>query len=381
MMSGLSCFCKTEPYDLAAGPWVTNVTDSTFTVLWTTSRSGIAFVELTEAPLRGSWYKAETRKVYQTVGGRRCPSTLHSVTVKHLQPGTRYQYRIGGQSLVSQIDPYEYTYGFERFSAKDYSVSTFDSSAPSCSFSAVNDMHLQTDKYSTLIQSESASDADFILLNGDIISAGDYSLDSLIYYNISPLGKVSRSTPVMFVKGNHEGRGNVYTSVNKIFPTSTGEYYYTFRQGPVAFLVLDAGETGFEPSIAFSGTPAYYDYLQEQLEWATKATAEPMFASAPVKVCLIHVPMAPKSEPADYVTESWMADNFIPFLNSIGINLMISAHKHVFSIKQPGTYGNEFPIFINGNSDRLEFKADARNIKVRTYDITGKETHSLDLTM
>lgn len=374
-------FAKTDPYDLTAGPWVTNVTDSSFTVLWTTAKTGIAFVDVVEGDLKGSWFKADKKRVYQRLGGRYYPCTLHTVTVNHLKPGTRYRYRIGGKQLIDQIDPYEYTYGFERYSAKPYEVTTFDSHASTCSFSAVNDMHLMVEKYSNLIQTESTLSKDFILLNGDIITAGDYSLDSLIYYNLGPLGKLTQKLPVMFVKGNHEGRGNVYEQANQIYPTSTREYYYTFRQGPVAFLVLDAGETGYEPSIGFSGAPAYVDYLQEQLEWAGKAVSEPSFASAPVKVCLIHVPMIGNADSANYSTLTWMAEYFVPFLNSAGIDLMVSAHKHVFSLRQPGELGNNFPIFVNSNHDRLEFEADAHSVHIRTYGEDGKESHSFDLSL
>jgi len=377
----LTLTAKTDPYDLKAGPWVTNVTDSSFTVMWQTEKTGIGFVDVVEGELKGSWYKAEKTRVYQRLAGRYYPCTLHSVTIKHLKPGTLYKYRIGGQFLIDQIDPYEYTFGFERFSSRNYSVHTFDSSAETCSFTAVNDMHRMTDKYTQLIQVESTQDKDFILLNGDMISAGDYSIDSLIYYNLNPLGKLAHKLPVVFVKGNHEGRGNVYSQVNQIFPTSTREYYYTFRQGPVAFLVLDAGETGAEPSIGFSGGPAYVEYLQEQLEWAAKATAEPSFSSAPVKVCLIHVPMYGTTDTSNYSTLTWMAEYFVPFLNNIGIDLMISAHRHVFSMKNPGDLGNKFTIFTNGNEDRLEFQADAHNVSIRTYDQQGKETHSLDLKL
>ena len=38
---------------------------------------------------------------------------------------------------------------------------------------------------------------------------------------------------------------------------SAGTFYYTFRQGPVAFIVLDAGETGHSRSILYNSSDVY----------------------------------------------------------------------------------------------------------------------------
>ena len=377
----LAAFAKTSPYDLTYGPWVTETTDSTFTVLWATASRGIGYVEVVEGDVKGTWYKAEPRRIYQRLDGRYYPATVHQVTVNKLKSGTSYSYKVGGQILCDEIDPYEYTYGFERSTSKTFKVTTFDSSKTTCRFAVVNDMHLNVDKFSALTHVDNILDNDFILLNGDITTVGDYPMDSLLFYNIKPLDRVSPNIPLVFARGNHEGRGNIYEQLHSIYPTSNGKFYYTFRQGPVSFIVLDAGETGAEPAKGFSGGPAYFEYLQEQLDWAKEAVSEPSFKNAPVKVCIIHVPMYPKPNAKAYNCQNWLEENFIPLLNDAGIDLMLSAHVHVYSVLEPGGCGNDFPIVTNSCDERLEFDADSKGIRLRTFDMEGKQQHALDLSL
>ena len=136
-----------------------------------------------------------------------------------------------------------------------------------------------------------------LFLNGDIASAGNYVEDTFVHYVLESLGTLPAGLPVHFARGNHEGRGNNTQLVSDVFPNSDpAPFYYTFRQGPVAFIVLDAGETGHSRSILYSGTPVYEDYINEQIKWARDAVQEPLFSTAPVKICLLHVPMIDHQE-------------------------------------------------------------------------------------
>ena len=51
-------------------------------------------------------------------------------------------------------------------------------------------------------------------------------------------------------------------------------------QGPVAFIVFDAGETSGRRSRLYNGKDVYEDYLNEQIKWAGKAVKEPLFRKA-----------------------------------------------------------------------------------------------------
>lgn len=377
----IAAWAKPDPIDVKFGPWVTNVTESSFTVLWTTDTDNLGWVEVTPV-LDKSWKKCDAKQFYQTFAGRREFGKLHSVTVTGLEKGTLYRYRVCGRKVIDDTLEQDLVFGMEKCTGA-FSVRTFDSGKDECHFSVVNDIHLDTGAYSSLMSQVCADSTDFILLNGDIVTAGNYPVDTLIYYSIVPLGKLLKSVPVMYSRGNHEGRGNNWQAQYKVFPTSTcNQFYYTFREGPVAFLVLDAGETKPAVSRSYVGTAAYEDYLAEELAWAESAVKDPAFAEAPVKICVIHVPMTGKSDSLDYNAQAWMKDNFIPFLNGIGIDFMLNAHTHKYRLIEPGTtYGNKFPMLVNGRCERMQFDIDAHTIRIKVFNTDGEQTQTYDLPL
>ena len=236
-----------ESLGIQYGPWVTATSENSFTVLWMTETPGLAWVELED----GS-------RIYQEFAGRRIFERLHKVEVTGLAKGKEYTYRVGGAPLADDSDPYEPKFMEDRLSAP-YTSRTYDNSAAQCVFSVVNDMHMHLSRFSRLVAGIDAKSTDFIFLNGDITTAGNYCLDTLVRYNIEPLKGYAESIPVWFARGNHEVRGNAPRLISEVFPTPTGKFYYSFRQGPGAFVVMDAAETSRRRSIAFSGSEYFGD--------------------------------------------------------------------------------------------------------------------------
>ena len=157
-----------------------------------------------------------------------------------------------------------------------------------------------------------------------------------------------------------------------VFPNEDpAPFYYTFRQGPVAFIVFDAGETGTNRSILYSGKDVYEDYLNEQIEWAKKAMQEKSFRKAPVKVCILHVPMIDHENKDDYLLQRWLNVHMVPMLNKAGIDLMIGADLHEFMFCETGTMNNDFPIIVNDEAHRLDFTYSSGYVTIRTYHPKG----------
>ena len=72
-----------------AGPWVTEARTDRVTIVWTSDKPGMAYVELEGGT-----------KVWETFAGRRVFHRLHSVRIDGLQPGAVLRYRVCGQELV-----------------------------------------------------------------------------------------------------------------------------------------------------------------------------------------------------------------------------------------------------------------------------------------
>ena len=326
------------------GPWTSDTSESSVTILWTSELPGTAYVELQDGT-----------KLYETFCGRRIFQRLHKVTVSGLKAGTVVNYRVGGQNIKDDSNARDPKFG-AAYESPWRAVRTLDPKARSCRFSVFNDVHMRRSEYSRLAAQIDSAATDFIFLNGDIVSARNYVMDTLVRYAVEPLGTLAGGLPVFFARGNHEGRGNNTPLVADVFPhEQPAPFYYTFRQGPVAFIVFDAGETHEKRSIAYCGSAVFEEYLNEQIEWAQKAMREPAFRSAPVKVCLLHVPMIDHEDKTDYLLQRWLNVHMVPMLNKAGIDLMIGADLHEFMLCEPGTMGNKFPILVNNEIRRLDF--------------------------
>ena len=340
----LSCSPLLRAQGIQAGPWISDTGETGFTVMWTSEVPGMAYVELED----GS-------RIYEMYAGRRIFRHLHSVRVDGFTRGTPVRYRVCGQNIKDDSHPKNPVFG-DGYEGAWHSVRTFDGKASSCRFSMFNDVHMRRDDFARLALQVDSAATDFIFFNGDILSAGNYVVDTVVRYAIEPLGQLANGIPLQFTRGNHEGRGNNPMVFSDLFPHSDpAPFYYTFRQGPVAFIVFDAGETHEKRSRLYCGTDVYEEYLGEQIEWARKAMKDKSFRSAPVKVCLVHVPMIDHPDKSDFILQRWLNVHIVPLLNNAGVDLMLGADLHEFMYCEPGSMGNKFPILVNNELRRLDF--------------------------
>ena len=365
LLLGLVACLEAFAGSIKYGPWVTEARENSLTICWLSEKPGMAYVELSDGT-----------KLWETFAGRRIFKTLHSVKIDGLEPGTELCYRVCGTELVDDSNARNPRFG-DTYEGPWHRVNTFDSEAATCRFSIFNDIHLELDKYSALAAQVDSAATDFLFLNGDIASAGNYVEDTFVHYVLESLGTLPAGLPVHFARGNHEGRGNNTQLVSDVFPNSDpAPFYYTFRQGPVAFIVLDAGETGHSRSILYSGTAVYEDYINEQIEWAREAVQEPLFSTAPVKICLLHVPMIDHQNKEDYLLQRWLNVHFVPLLNEAGVDLMVGADLHEFIYCEPGTMNNDFPILCNDAARRVDCSCESDKVTLKVYNADGKEEFS-----
>lgn len=350
------------------GPWITDMGLDGFSVLWTTDTESIGWVQMEDGT-----------RIFDEFAGRRMPGKFHSVRISGLDEGAGVTCYVGGMEIAEHSNPRRPVYGDEVLEGP-FTVRTFSRKGDSCRFAVLNDIHMDTALYEKFVSGIDAKTTDFVLLNGDIMSAGHHPLDSIVKYEIAPLGSLAGSVPIMFARGNHEGRGRGVRNVAEVFPNSRSSspelpFNRLFRNGPAAFLVLDAGETGVRNSIALSGDSVYVGYLQHQMEWVRKAVRTPLWRRAKVRICFIHVPMAYFGDPSEYVVQTWMNRNFLPLLNRVGVDLMISADYHEYEYHPAGSMGNTFPIIVNDDESRLETVVKGKRVDVTISDPEGRIIH------
>lgn len=370
LLLSISAFAASN---LIYGPWVSNISETGFTVLWVTEKPSLDYVLV--APDDGSAFERTNRpQFYETAYGRRVSGRYHSVRVEGLEPGTSYRYRVMGQVIKDNSTPYRFQYGPKvRISPKkDASVRTLSASARECRFSVLNDIHYHDARFTKLASGIDLAATDFLLLNGDIVSYTD-NIDTVAKHCIVPIAAQAARLPLVYARGNHEGRGRDFAKFYGLFPTSTGEFWYSFRQGPAAFIVLDAGEDKPDSSAEYGGQADYDPWRQKETQWLREAVKDPAFVSAPVKICIMHVPTVNYKD--SWYSQVWVTENWGPILAAAGIDLMISAHHHKWICSPAGEDGKAYPVLVNSNLERMDVVVTADSISVSTYDEAGALKH------
>ena len=363
--------------NLLYGPWVCDVTETGFTVLWVTEKPSLDYVEI--APSDGSSFDGQPRKkYYQTNHGRRTSGIYHRVRIDSLRPGTEYRYRIVGKVVEDDSNVYRINYGLLRqiSARRDHFVRTLDSKAEVCRFSMVNDIHGNDKVYAALVANMDPKQTDFLILNGDMVSNAK-QIDTVIRHMVEPIKQQAERIPLFYARGNHEGRGADFDKLYDMFPTSTGEFYYSFRQGPAAFLVLDAGEDKPDSHHEYGGTADYDAYRQKETEWLLKAVQDESFVSASMKICIIHIPtLAFRSS---WYAERYITEHWVPILEKAGIDLALCAHHHKWRVIAAGEHGKSYPLLVNSDRERMDVVVTADSIDVKTYSTEGALVHQWNL--
>lgn len=357
--------------DIVVGPYLQAITETSFTVVWMTDVDAAAWVEI--APDDGSHFFACDRpKYYETILGKRPVGKIHKVTVSGLEKGTVYRYRVMQQALLSKVGEKKVYFGIpsgnDPFRQKPYEVRTLDKSAADCDFSICNDIHGRDSLFRCLFNDARNDSLDFVIFNGDMLSAMDREDQILKGYLSSASELFASYVPFFHARGNHENRGWFSYRFLDYFPSSNGLPYYLVRQGPAAILILDCGEDKPDSDISYSGLILSDEYREQEAEWLGKVIETEEFRSAPVKIAVLHMPSS---------TGGWHGNReinrlIIPLLEKAGIDLMLSGHIHKYSFSEAGKRCCSFPVLINGYNEKHNFHVTSEGISAKRIDSDGK---------
>lgn len=356
------------------GPYLQKVGEEEVTVIWTTDKDAVSWVELAPAG-NDSFYSQERPRYYDTVYGNKVVGKLHRVTIAGLTPGTEYRYRIFSKEVLG-YEGHRILYGniaaSDVYSRRPYAFRTLDSRKEKVSFRVVNDIHGNNDHLRALLSDVERENTDLVIFNGDMVSTVNEEEGIFRGFMDTAVALFASEVPMYYVRGNHETRGRASSSVYAYFPTPTGEFYYAFREGPVFFLVLDSGEDKPDSDIEYSELACFDDYRSEESKWLEAMAMTPEFRSAKYRIVLMHMPP---------VGSTWhgtreVARKFVPLLNDAGIDLMICGHTHEYGFVDKGDEnGINFPVLINDDETCLQVEVSDK-ITVKTKDLTGKILHT-----
>ena len=356
------------------GPWVVGVTETEMTVVWTSTDRCMGWVEV--APDDGTSFYAEERPRYdEDFMGRHVVSAVHHVRITGLKPGTSYRYRIYQQGVDDSGHnpvPSGYISASNVYSQKPYAIRTMDAEKEDCTFTMVNDIHGRDSMMLALTKGLKEQKPDFVVFNGDMVSFMGSVEDIETGFMTRATETFATDVPLVYVRGNHETRGPGFSEYLNLLPTPTNTPYFTFRQGPVAFVVLDSGEDKPDSDIEYGGTAAYDAYREQMAEWLKEAVKSEEFRSAPVKIALLHIPF---DKGVGWYGNNELKRLLLPTLNEAGIDVMLCGHTHTYSYRDVGSVDNNFPILVNSNNDKVNVRATKSQIDMEVVDATGKVLH------
>lgn len=209
---------------------------------------------------------------------------------------------------------------------------TLDPAAETTKFAVWNDTHENVETLKALHSLTEKLTPDFLLWNGDQSNDVHFTKDMAGQF-LAPAGlAIADRWPLAYVRGNHDVRGPEARHLPDFTGTPDDRFYYAFRSGPVACLVMDTGEDKLDESEHFGGMVAFQAMQKRQAQWLQRIVKEPWFREAPFKILFCHIPfwfirdIFPTHQRWEFhpvCRELWL-----PSLVEAGVQLVISGHTH-----------------------------------------------------
>ncbi|NLL55986.1 MAG: hypothetical protein GX242_02100 [Clostridiales bacterium] len=299
-----------------------------YQIVWTTSNQALGWVEV------------DGVKYYDDIAGSvKSTDTVHKVSVPQQALDSAKSYTIYSQTMINE-EAYSALKG--RTFSKTYAFRPVDTS-DGVQYYAVSDTH-GINKKGFATASYYGDDTDFVIIAGDTVSFLDSKFDLERIAKLSH-GVSKGNIPVIFARGNHEIKGKSAESLYKyIGATDSQDYYFTFRLASVWGVVLDVGDSHPDQWKENFDTANFTPYRNAQLDMLDKIIADKentyLAEGITHRIAVSHVNTA-----FAHNTSNFLYDYFIEInqrLNEIGIDVMISGHKHhVFVVPKGEVVGAE----------------------------------------
>ena len=352
------------------GPYVQALTEDSAYIVWITDKATCGWVEV-----KGEGEKSAVKFTESHLGlmhNRR----VHRVPVKNLKPGTTYEYEIFSQEVKGDKAEKPISLAKNSHGGK-LSFRTNDRNKEEISFLMITDIHynhvgprhsLVPGFFDGLITPERLAGKDFIAFNGDMVTqmASEKSHFEKLFSQLHGIMAV-HNTPFYYVRGNHEARGNYAQSFMDLYPTWTGMPYYTFRHGPVCFVVIDGGEDKPDSDIEYYGTAAFDLYRENEGKWLQSVIESEEFQTAPYRVILSHIPLNDNSWHGG--RHAWK--NLCQRCEDKGVNIMISGHTHRYRFNDCGVHNRTFPTLEFSPKHYLDITANKDNLTILVKNADG----------
>lgn len=354
-------------------PYLQHITADSAVIRWITDQDASSWVQYGET---GADQKVLPDAHLGLIAANSC---IHEITIRGLKPGVRYAYRIYSRQIVD-FQPYKMTWG-ETIGSEVFHFTTVNPEKGEVSWLVFNDIHDRPASFAHLFKLNANDPFDFVFLNGDMF---DYQTDEkqMIDHLLSPVTSLFASEkPFLYARGNHETRGKYARQFPNYFSNPGDQYYFSFTQGPVHFIILDTGEDKEDDHIEYSQMVAFDQYREQQARWLGQELNTQEFLTAPFRVVMMHIPVFHSGEGhgARHCREL-----FNPLFNNAGIDLMLCGHTHRYGVHPADPATHNYPLIIGGGPEEMKrtlikVKADHKRLSVRMISDDGNEVGRLKI--
>lgn len=335
-----------ELLKVVTGPYLQSGSETTITIMWITNRNATGAVEF--GPPSGELKTTANSHDGLVDSNER----IHRVVLTDLSPGAVYRYRVVSRDILN-FGSNKVDFG-ETVASEFQEFRTFDRRKQDLSFLVFNDIHDIPATIRDLLKVNGDRPYDFVVLNGDTVSAFDKEgrITAILDQAVSSFAS---RVPLFWARGNHETRGGFARQFPAYVASPNGRYFYSFDHGPVHFIVLDTGEDKTDNHPEYSGLADFERYRREEAEWLRAEVKTAAFLRARYRVVFAHMPFpaapAPPRAGAAPSPFTGMEDDFQNFgatLDQAGIDMMISGHVHTSALIKPEPGRHSYPIVRGG---------------------------------
>ncbi len=326
---------EVQDLTITAGPYLQTDFTKGMSVLWVTNKNCNSWVEYGETP------EALTKKAYAKDDlGLRPAGRLNCITLQNLEPNRTYYYKIASKEITN-FQPYKVTYGNTVYGTTQSFLSP-DLKKNEISFVMLNDIHDRPNSIPELLNLDKGNQRDFVFFNGDVF---DYQTNEkqIIDHMLQPcVDYFAKATPFLYVRGNHETRGEFAREFPKYFNHVAN---MAFTLGPVRFVILDTGEDKEDSHQVYANLVDFDHYRVKQAAWLEQEINNKDFKNAAFRVVLMHIP--PRYS-GDAHGPTHCTTLFEPLMNKGKVDLVLSGHTHTYKIHPPAKGLHNYPIVIGG---------------------------------
>lgn len=290
---------------------------------------------------------------------------INQVRLTGLQPGTKYYYRVVSQEITRYSSYYKEFGDTVRSDIKSFT--TWSDDMKDFRVIVYNDIHSNMEMFNKLHSLVEDKPYDLVIFNGDCfddVEVENDILDRLLTY--TPRIK-NDEIPSIFIRGNHETRGEYSLHLWDYLGRIDGRSYSAFSLGDTRFVLLDCGEDKPDDHWVYYDMNDYTQHRTDQAEFLKEELQSTAFKDANKRVLIHHIPIFGVN-PDSF---SPCSDLWMPVLENAPFSISLNAHTHRYRVIEKGETGNNFPVIIGGGNREpdgtvmvLEKKGDKLTVEV-----------------